>query len=58
MVRGLVEAAQAVVPHPKRDCPIQVLGGALDYARWREPRLGATLRRHFWDHQPLCPKYF
>jgi hypothetical protein len=57
LVRGLVEAAQAVVPHPKRDCLIQVLGGALDYARWREPRLGATLRRHLWDHQPLCLKF-
>jgi hypothetical protein len=49
LVRGLFEAAQAVVPHPKCDCPIQVLGGALDYARRREPRLGATLRRHLRD---------
>jgi hypothetical protein len=31
-----------------------VLGGALDYARWRKPRLGVTLRRHLRDHQP-CP---
>ena len=54
LARGLFEAAQGVVPHPKRDCPIQVLGGALDYARWRKPRFGVTLRRHLRDHQP-CP---
>src|SRR5271163_336654 len=51
LVRGLLETAQAVVPHPKRDCPIQLLGRALDYARWREPRLGTTLR-HIRDDQP------
>lgn len=56
LVRGLFEAAQGVVPHPERDCPIQVLGGALDYARWREPRLGASLRRLLRDHQP-CFSY-
>ena len=57
LVRGLFETARGVVPHPKRDCPIQVLGGAHDYARRREPRLGATLRRHLRDHQSLYLKY-
>jgi hypothetical protein len=57
LVRGLFETARGVFPHPKRDCPIQVLGGAHDYTRWREPRLGATLRRHLRDHQPLYLKY-
>jgi hypothetical protein len=57
LVRGLFETARGVFPHPKRDCPIQVLGGAHDYTRRREPRLGATLRRHLRDHQPLYLKY-
>ncbi len=54
LARGLFDAAQGVMPHPKRDCPIQVLGGALDYARCRKPRLGVPLRRHLRDHHP-CP---
>jgi hypothetical protein len=32
---------------PNAICPIQALGGTLDCARWREPQLGAPLRRHF-----------
>ena len=54
LVRGPLEAARGTVTHPKGDCPIQVLGGAVDCARWRELRLGAALRRrHIGAPRPL-----
>jgi hypothetical protein len=30
LICGLFEAKRGIVPHPKRNCPIQALGGTLD----------------------------
>ena len=44
--------------HPKRNCPIQALGGTLDYAYRREPRPGALLRWPFRDPRSLFLRSF